>query len=46
MLLARGNPMTFLQRPISAGLLLVAGVMLAAVLLPKIRRGRDEAFQE
>jgi putative tricarboxylic transport membrane protein len=46
MLLARGNPMTFLQRPISAGLLLVAAVMLAAVLLPKIRRGRDEAFQE
>jgi TctA family transporter len=46
MLLARGNPMTFLQRPISAGLLLVAAVLLAAVLLPKIRRGRDEAFQE
>jgi putative tricarboxylic transport membrane protein len=46
MLLARGNPMTFLQRPISAGLLLVAAIMLAAVLLPKIRRGRDEAFQE
>ena len=46
MLLARGNPMTFLQRPISAGLLLVAAIMLAAVLLPKIRKGRDEAFQE
>jgi putative tricarboxylic transport membrane protein len=46
MLLARGNPMTFLQRPISAGLLLVAAIMLTAVLLPKIRRGRDEAFQE
>jgi TctA family transporter len=46
MLLARGNPMTFLQRPISAGLLLVAAIMLAAVLLPKIRQGRDEAFQE
>jgi TctA family transporter len=46
MLLARGNPMTFLQRPISAGLLLVAAIMLGAVLLPKIRKGRDEAFQE
>ena len=46
MLLARGNPLTFLQRPISAGLLLTAAVLLAAVLLPKIRKGREEAFQD
>jgi putative tricarboxylic transport membrane protein len=46
MLLARGNPLTFLQRPISAGLLLLAAVLLAAVLLPKIRKGREEAFQD
>src|SRR5262245_24902951 len=46
MLLARGNPMTFLTRPISAGLLFVAIILLAAVLLPKIRKGREEAFQE
>ena len=46
MLLARGNPMTFLTRPISAGLLFGAVVLLAAVLLPKIRKGREEAFQE
>jgi len=46
MLLARGNPMTFIERPISAGLLLVAVVMLASVLLPKIRRRREDAFQE
>ena len=46
MLLARGNPITFLQRPISAGLLLTAAVLLAAVLLPKIRRSREQAFQE
>jgi putative tricarboxylic transport membrane protein len=46
MLLARGNPITFLQRPISAGLLLAAAVLLAAVLLPKIRRSREQAFQE
>jgi putative tricarboxylic transport membrane protein len=46
MLLARGNPLTFLQRPISAGLLLLAAVLLAAVLLPKIRKSRDEAFQD
>jgi putative tricarboxylic transport membrane protein len=46
MLLARGNPLTFLQRPISAGLLLLAAVLLIAVLLPKIRKGREEAFQD
>jgi putative tricarboxylic transport membrane protein len=46
MLLARGNPLTFLQRPISAALLLTAAVLLAAVLLPKIRKGREEAFQD
>jgi putative tricarboxylic transport membrane protein len=45
MLLARGNPMTFLERPISAALLLTAAVLLAGVLLPKIRQGRDEAFR-
>ena len=46
MLLARGNPLTLLQRPISAGLLLFAAVLLAAVLLPKIRKSREEAFQD
>ena len=46
MLLARGNPMTFLERPISAALLLTAGLLLAGVLLPKIRKRREEAFQE
>jgi putative tricarboxylic transport membrane protein len=45
MLLARGNPMTFIERPISAALLLTAAVLLAGVLLPKIRAGRDVAFR-
>ena len=46
MLIARGNPLALLERPVSAGLLITAVVLLAGVLLPKIRRGRDEAFQE
>jgi TctA family transporter len=46
MLLARGNPMTFIERPISAALLLIAAVMLVSVLMPKIRSGREEAFRE
>jgi putative tricarboxylic transport membrane protein len=45
MLLSRGNPWTFVQRPVSCALLLVAAAVLAAVLLPKIRQGREEAFR-
>ena len=46
MLISRGDPMTFLERPISLGLLLLAAALLAIVLLPSIRKKRDEAFQE
>jgi putative tricarboxylic transport membrane protein len=38
--------MTFLDRPISAGLLAVAIVLLALALLPTIRKGREEVFVE
>ncbi len=46
LLLARGDWTTFLQRPLSAGLLAVAALLVLAVLLPAIRRGREAAFQE
>jgi putative tricarboxylic transport membrane protein len=46
LILARGDMMTFLERPISAGLLAVAVILLAIALLPSIRRGRDEVFVE
>jgi len=46
MLLADGNPLTFIQRPITAGLLLVAAVTLIAVLFPAIRNSRREVFVE
>jgi len=42
--LARGSLGTFVQRPISAGLILVAAIVLAAALLPGVRRRRDEVF--
>jgi len=45
MLLSRGSAWTFVQRPVSCALLLVAAAVLAAVLLPKIRQGREEAFR-
>jgi putative tricarboxylic transport membrane protein len=43
---SRGDPMIFLQRPISCGLLIVAIVILVLVVLPAVRRKREEAFQE
>ena len=43
---SRGDPMVFLQRPISCGLLIAAAIVLALVVVPAIRRKREEAFQE
>jgi putative tricarboxylic transport membrane protein len=37
---------TFIERPISAGLLAVAVILLAIALLPSIRKSRDEVFVE
>lgn len=46
LLLSDSDPMVFLQRPISAGMLLVAVVAMAAVLIPTLQKKRDEAFAE
>ena len=46
LIISRGNPMTFVERPISAVLLIVAVLMLAVAILPKIRQGRDAVFVE
>ncbi|WP_201864597.1 tripartite tricarboxylate transporter permease [Microvirga soli] len=46
LLISRGDMMTFLDHPISAGLLAVALVILGLALLPTIRKGRDEVFVE
>jgi len=46
MILSRGDPMTFVTRPISGGLLLMALLVLVVVLLPAVRRKRDEVFVE
>ena len=46
MLLSRGDPMIFLERPLSAILLVAAFLALVAVLLPSVRRKRDEAMAE
>jgi len=46
LLLSRGDWTAFVTRPLSAGLLLAALAMVVIVLLPNIRRKREEAFQE
>ncbi|MCG3186370.1 MAG: hypothetical protein IOMNBAOH_00927 [Rhodocyclaceae bacterium] len=46
MTLSRGDPMVFLTRPISAGMLIVAAIAILAVALPALRKTREVAFQE
>jgi TctA family transporter len=46
MFLSRGNPVIFVDRPISAVLLAFAVIGLVIVALPKISSVREEAFQE
>ena len=46
LLLSRGDWSVFVTRPISASLLVVAAVMLAIVLMPAIKKKREEAFVE
>src|SRR5213082_468617 len=46
MLIARGDPTTFLTRPISGGLLAVAMLLIVVALLPMNRQTRDVVFVE
>jgi putative tricarboxylic transport membrane protein len=46
MILSRGDPMIFLDRPISATLLVLAAAALVVAVLPSVRRKRDEVFVE
>jgi putative tricarboxylic transport membrane protein len=46
LLLSRGDWSTFMTRPLSAGLLIAAALMVVVVSLPSIKSKREEAFQE
>jgi TctA family transporter len=46
MLLSRGDPTTFLTRPISAAMLAAAVLLILVIALPNIRKKREEAFAE
>ncbi|MEO8740287.1 MAG: tripartite tricarboxylate transporter permease [Casimicrobiaceae bacterium] len=46
MLLSRGDPTVFLTRPISLGMLLAAAGLLILIVLPTLRKKREEVFEE
>ncbi len=46
MYISRGDPLVFVQRPISALLLALAAILLVILVLPSIRAKREEVFQE
>jgi TctA family transporter len=46
LIVSRGSWSVFLERPICAGFLALSLLFLLLVLLPTIRKGREEAFKE
>ena len=46
MIISRGDPTVFVTRPISAALLAFSVIVLVIVLLPAVRRKREEVFVE
>src|SRR6516225_6675824 len=46
LLISRGDPMVFLQEPISLAFLVVAAGLLAVIAAPAIRLKREEALKE
>ncbi len=46
LIISRGSFMTFIERPISLGLLIVALIVLVVALLPSISQKRDAVFTE
>jgi putative tricarboxylic transport membrane protein len=46
MTLSRGDPVIFLERPISAAMLALAALAMLAVVLPAVRATRNKAFVE
>ena len=46
MRISSGDPMIFINRPISLGLLIASALLMLLVALPAIRSKREEAFQE
>ncbi|MBB4040490.1 putative tricarboxylic transport membrane protein [Microvirga flocculans] len=46
LVISRGSLETFMERPVSAALLVAALILLVLAVLPSIRKGRDKVFTE
>jgi putative tricarboxylic transport membrane protein len=46
MLLSRGDPFVFFQKPISLGFMIASAILLLIVALPALRKKREEVFVE
>jgi TctA family transporter len=46
LIVSHGDPMVFVTRPISLTLLILAAILLLLVVLPAVRRTREQAFTE
>ncbi len=46
LIISRGDPMTFLERPLSAALLGLAALAIIISVMPSIRKKRDQVFVE
>jgi TctA family transporter len=46
LLISRGDPIVFIQEPISLAFLIVSALLLLVVAAPAIRKKREEALQE
>jgi len=44
LVISRGSFMTFIDRPLSGGLLALSLVLVVIAVLPSIRKSRDEVF--
>ena len=46
LVLSRGDPMIFIERPISAVLLIMTAIAIAFIVVPQFRKSREKVFQE
>jgi TctA family transporter len=46
MLLSRGDPWVFVQRPLSLTFLCLSGLLLLLIIIPNVRKGREVALKE
>ncbi|MBP1715289.1 MAG: hypothetical protein H6Q42_3492 [Deltaproteobacteria bacterium] len=46
LLLSRGDPTIFVTNPISTGMLIASAILLALVIVPVVRKKREDVFVE